>query len=203
MNNTKQHILKVSFRLFLQKNFKEVTMQEIVKETGLSKGAFYHYFNSKEALFFEVVENFYLSEEINNYDKLDKTSLKKFYLSYVTNLQTFIDFLKSAFDLDENLDKESNINYFTLIFDALGRFPNFKQKMEEIQTKELNIWLEVIESAIKKNEIKTKMQSKYIARMFFYSIDATFIQFILQGKLSDAISEIKNLWDNFYKQLKK
>jgi TetR/AcrR family transcriptional regulator, transcriptional repressor for nem operon len=202
MNDTKQHILKVSFRLFLQKNFKEVTMQEIVKETGLSKGAFYHYFKSKEKLFLEVVETFYLAEEMLNYDKLDKNSLKKFYVSYITHLQGFIDYLKSTFEVDANLAKENNINYFTLIFDAVGRFPDFKTKLNEIQGKEFDIWLEVIENAIKKEEIKTKMESKYIARMFLYSVDATFIQFILQGKLSEAISEINNLWNSFYKQLK-
>jgi len=47
MSDTKTHILMVSLKLFLQKNFKEVTMKEIVKETGLSKGAFYHYFDQE------------------------------------------------------------------------------------------------------------------------------------------------------------
>ena len=53
---SKEHILITAFSLFLQKSFKEVTMKEIVKETGLSKGAFYHYFESKEQLFLELLQ---------------------------------------------------------------------------------------------------------------------------------------------------
>ena len=58
MNQTKEHIITVACELFLQKSFKEVTMKEIVKQTGLSKGAFYHYFESKEQLFQEVLDFF-------------------------------------------------------------------------------------------------------------------------------------------------
>ncbi len=42
--NTREHILKVSLYLFLQKGFKEVTMREIVEKSEMSKGAIYHYF---------------------------------------------------------------------------------------------------------------------------------------------------------------
>ena len=59
MNDSKEHILLASLNLFLQKNFKEVTIKEIVEITGLSKGAFYHYFQSKEQLFEEVMEHFF------------------------------------------------------------------------------------------------------------------------------------------------
>ena len=55
VNTTKEHILNVCTHLFLQKGFKEVTMKEIVEKTGMSKGAIYHYFNSKEQLFLEVI----------------------------------------------------------------------------------------------------------------------------------------------------
>ncbi|MGD8401904.1 MAG: TetR/AcrR family transcriptional regulator, partial [Bacillota bacterium] len=58
ISDSKKHIIDVSFGLFLQKSFKEVTMQEIVAKTGMSKGAFYHYFESKEQLFLEVINHF-------------------------------------------------------------------------------------------------------------------------------------------------
>ena len=76
MNETKEHLLKISFLLFLQKNFKDVTMNEIVEKTGMSKGAFYHYFKSKEELFEEIINEYYLNEWVINYDKLNKDSLQ-------------------------------------------------------------------------------------------------------------------------------
>ena len=74
MSETKEHILKVSFLLFLQKNFKDVTMNEIVEKTGMSKGAFYHYFKSKEELFEDIINEYYLNEWVIDYDKLNKDS---------------------------------------------------------------------------------------------------------------------------------
>jgi AcrR family transcriptional regulator len=35
----------------MQKGYKEVTMKDIVDNAELSKGAFYHYFDSKEKVF--------------------------------------------------------------------------------------------------------------------------------------------------------
>ena len=59
MKETKEHILRESCALFLQKSFKEVTMKEIVKTTQMSKGAFYHYFKNKEQIFLEIVDSIY------------------------------------------------------------------------------------------------------------------------------------------------
>ncbi len=49
-------ILKVSLQLFLKKGYKEVSYQDIIKKTGLSKGAIYHYFKSKDDLLANVFE---------------------------------------------------------------------------------------------------------------------------------------------------
>ena len=70
MNDSKEHIITVASRLFLQKSYKEVTMKDIVDATGLSKGAFYYYFSSKEQLFFEVLDFFFtgvMSHDYNSY----------------------------------------------------------------------------------------------------------------------------------------
>ena len=55
--NTKEHILNVSFDLFLQKSFNEVTLKNISENTGMSKGAIYYYFETKEQIFLEIVNN--------------------------------------------------------------------------------------------------------------------------------------------------
>lgn len=47
--------------MFLQKGYKNVSYQELVKKTGLSKGAIYHYFASKEELLLAVFDMFSVS----------------------------------------------------------------------------------------------------------------------------------------------
>lgn len=59
-------ILGTAFKLFFQKGYKAVTMSELVKESGLSKGAFYHYFDSKEELYHNSMEMF-LDHYLHNF----------------------------------------------------------------------------------------------------------------------------------------
>lgn len=48
--DTRQHILDASLGLFRQKGFDGTTMRDVAKAAGMSLGAAYYYFSSKEAL---------------------------------------------------------------------------------------------------------------------------------------------------------
>ena len=60
---TVRKILEISTRLFLEKGYEKTTMQDIISALGMSKGAVYHHFSSKEALMEAVVERYYSQEE--------------------------------------------------------------------------------------------------------------------------------------------
>ena len=53
---TVETILNVSEKLFLEKGYEKTTTQEIVNETGLSKGTIFHHFKSKEDILAQVLE---------------------------------------------------------------------------------------------------------------------------------------------------
>ena len=55
--NTKKKILDAAFNVFVRNGFKDTTMSHIVNESGLSKGAIYHYYSSKKDLFISLIEN--------------------------------------------------------------------------------------------------------------------------------------------------
>lgn len=50
-------ILRVAFDLFAQRGYSRVSVNEIIKEAGISKGCFYTYFESKQAVFFAIVSD--------------------------------------------------------------------------------------------------------------------------------------------------
>lgn len=60
---TKQHILETAMRLFSEKGLENVNVEDVVKEVGVTRGAFYHYFKSREELIAGVM---YKSFECNN-----------------------------------------------------------------------------------------------------------------------------------------
>ena len=51
LTDTQKRILEVGKREFLEKGFKDASLRAVVKEAGFTQGAFYGYYDSKEALF--------------------------------------------------------------------------------------------------------------------------------------------------------
>jgi AcrR family transcriptional regulator len=52
---TRQRLLDASLKIFARNGFERATVDEIVREAGFSKGAFYVHFESKEDLFWEIL----------------------------------------------------------------------------------------------------------------------------------------------------
>lgn len=53
---TVQKILDTAERLFIEKGYDHASLQDIINATGLSKGAIYHHFASKEDIFYAVCD---------------------------------------------------------------------------------------------------------------------------------------------------
>lgn len=49
-------ILNTAERMFIEKGYDKTSLQDIIQETGLSKGAIYHHFTSKEDIFYSVCD---------------------------------------------------------------------------------------------------------------------------------------------------
>ncbi len=56
ISDTQQKILEAGKREFLQKGFLSASLRNIVREAGVTTGAFYGYYQSKEDLFYALVE---------------------------------------------------------------------------------------------------------------------------------------------------
>jgi len=197
MKDTKKHILDVSFTLFLQKTFKEVTMQEIVEKTGMSKGAFYHYFNSKEQLFLEVV-NHYLNELTIDYTKLSHESLFQFYHDLINRMK---DLLHSFFYARNNTWSDLDLNFYTLMFDAMKLFPSFREQIAEHFQVERKAWIEMISLARSKGEIRSPLTDAQIADLFIYTSDGVGMHGILEGRTEALTDNLLAVWDGLYKGL--
>ena len=55
LTDTQKRMLEVGKREFLEKGFKDASLRAVVKEAGFTQGAFYGYYDSKEALFDALV----------------------------------------------------------------------------------------------------------------------------------------------------
>lgn len=57
--NSKEKIIQSSFSLFSSKGYDATSTQDIINLSGLSRGAMYHHFKSKEDILSSVTEGFY------------------------------------------------------------------------------------------------------------------------------------------------
>lgn len=58
-NNSKEKIIESAFSLFLSKGYDATSTQDIINRSGLSRGAMYHHFKSKEDILRNITEGFY------------------------------------------------------------------------------------------------------------------------------------------------
>lgn len=79
VRNTKGKIIVAAWKLFYEQGYDDTTVEEIIEESGTSKGSFYHYFAGKDALlsslsymFDEKYEELtdLMEDDMNSFDKL-------------------------------------------------------------------------------------------------------------------------------------
>lgn len=129
-NATLKRIQEVAIKEFLEKGFKGASLRDIVKKAGVTTGAFYGYYSSKEALFEDLV-----SETADYmYEKFCKTleSFEKLSVEEQTRQmeEYSIDYLDSAVDY-----AYEHRGIFRLILQSSAgtRYENYIHQMVEIE----------------------------------------------------------------------
>lgn len=98
---TKNKIIDVAIKLIIEKGYDETTMQDIVSQTSLSKGAVYHHFKSKK----EILEHA-MDSELQNVTNYLKDLANSQDLSSTEKLHSLIDFFINN-DTMKNLSKSN------------------------------------------------------------------------------------------------
>lgn len=70
-HNRKTQFIHTAYKLFNQKGYQQTSVQDILDEIGLSRGAFYYYFDSKEDLLEEIALNI-VNKQIEIPEKIER-----------------------------------------------------------------------------------------------------------------------------------
>ena len=160
---TVQKILDASLKLFLEKGYEETTVLDIISEMGgLTRGAFYHHFKSKEEVFDALCEKLFY--ESNPFEKAK--SHKE-----LNGLEKLKFVLKTSFD-------ETEHHQLSMASMQLMGSPAFLKKLIESNQELSPMYQELIEEGIQDSSIKSE-QPKLLADLFvlltnFWSIPTTY-----------------------------
>ena len=190
----KEKILKIAFKLFIERGFLEVSINELIKEVGMTKSGFYHYFESKDQLICEAIEKFlfpYFEDIIRIIDECNEFPKKK--LSKIFQKYSEAEsYLKNNFNVDK-------INYRLLTFFTIEGIKKYKIITKHI-AKFHNRLLEKIESVIEDGkrlgEISSKVVSKSTARYTISSLQSLIVLWVMNQNI-----DIKELFETNFRYL--
>ena len=197
--DTKDHILRTAFSFFIKRSYKAVTMSDLEKATGLTKGAFYHYFKSKEDIYIEVIDKFFLANHIPRNEEIEeKGSLQDYINLHITHIETIAQKLKEITNI-ECPDPTS----VSLILEAKEYYPGFNDKLKELADIIFRKWERVISRAKRNGEIVVDIESDILAENFI-SIGYSVFRFVMMSRSFEfSISQVKLQYMQLYKLVKK
>lgn len=196
MNDSRDYILKTAFSLFITNGYKAVTMHDLENATKLTKGAFYHYFKSKEELFQAVIEKFYLSTHLNC--EVENTSSLENFIAF--NLKCLKERMLSLKEMTG--DKIPDPHFIILILEAKKHFPSLAEKIKDTFQTQITQWEDIIIKARENKEIHIDIDA-YVLAESFTSIGLGVIKnLILDQSLENSISKIKQQYEQLYHLLK-
>ncbi len=93
MNDKDKLIIKAAITLFAQKGFASTSIQEIATESGISKGAFYLHFKSKEALLLAILNHYFeqLQRNVSAIENKNLSPREKFIMQLTVLYENLIE----------------------------------------------------------------------------------------------------------------
>ena len=157
--NSRENIIKSSFILFLKKGYKEVTIINIMEATKLSKGAIYHYFKSKEEIYFATLETYY-------FNLMSTAGNEESSGNFREDIKRLFEFAVELFDQVENITEEG-LDY------PIRSFFSYQLESEKIDVVRENIHNtvlnyrgtveKIVSNGIKNGQVRKDLEPKIIA----------------------------------------
>lgn len=113
----KSQIIKAAIKRFARHGLHKTTLDEIARDLRIGKATIYHYFESKDALFFATLDydSNLILDEIKTIFNHDELSLKEKFTEYFVYKENIFDRYKLIYDLvtmllsEEGLEREVNV----------------------------------------------------------------------------------------------
>ena len=195
MNDTKEYIIDQAYKLFLSHSYEAVTISDISKAVGLTKGALYHHFINKEEVFKGVIDK-YLNLDIIDQD---------------VKYDTLLQFINGSIDNTKRIVANSlganetfvPINHISLLIDALRHYPGFESDKELLISKQIEEIKSIMYVAVDTGEIRDDLDIE-ITALNFFSISLGLASNLYTHKSASVAFEIysRQLYD-FYKLKRK
>ena len=196
--DTKTNILRTALLLFLEKGYKDVSYQDLVKKTGLSKGAIYHYFASKEDLLNAVFDMFSESSRqpvavAPENLVMDYASFKKLYADIkIGQLNDFKAFLGAEL---------VSFNWVLFCLEAIAANEQLRVTISELSRLEIKFLERCFLGLEKHGQLPKGKDPALLAECLYYILEgAGLVMFLAENKKDeDFVTLYDKTIDDFFK----
>ncbi len=157
----KEKIMHKAIELFSERGFDKVSVDEICKECGVTKGAFYHHYKSKHI----VILAYFQDVLSDNQDVFIEIVIEKSIVEQIWKLVSHI--IKSILKIGRNLTQEMLV---IGLYSTEHLLPVGGEYQNENLDNLLKLILKLIEKGQELNEIDSKLSSVEIFKSFMFSI---------------------------------
>jgi len=197
MNDTKEKIIRQALVYFNTHDYEKASLNEIAGALGVTKGAIYHYFGSKDELFRETA-CYTLDQLETQFQSLTRRpeglTFQEAMLAWFSFEEMGAVFMESmGIDIFSNYEKN-----FYMIFMALRKFPEIREKIGSIYTSLMRNLEQMLKEAKDKGELRRDVDTEALAfELTAYGEGAMLLRGFLPslplGKLSRR--NFEDLWN--------
>ena len=145
-------------KVFTQKGYSSARMDDIVSESGMSKGAIYHHYEGKKDVFLALIDHWETQTFPNFYSRSNKSQTASDTLRYFAN------------EVIKVFKKRSYVFHAEVEFWSLSNQDDeVRKKSQELYEKIINLFELVINKGIRNNEfvkVDSRVMAIYILSVF-------------------------------------
>jgi AcrR family transcriptional regulator len=159
MSDTREYIIDQAYTLFLSRSYEAVSINDISKAIGFTKGALYHHFTNKEELFKAVIDKYLPFEDF--LVPLNDLTLEQYVEESIKISE------KIVYNILGEKPKFIPISYLSLFIDAFRHYPKFAKEKDRLIQQEIEKIAYVIKKAIENGEARKDIDPEVMAMNFF------------------------------------
>jgi AcrR family transcriptional regulator len=197
--DTRNIILKVALQLFFTEGYKDVSYQDLIEKTGLSKGAIYHHFKSKEEILLSVFEFFLqTSQQPDIVKPEDKVK------SYESFRKLFIDTKKEQFESFKKIlnTKTLKVNKLLFFLEAINENEKLKKIIYDLMKQETKFLEKCFLGLKKNNKLPEGKSPALLAKGLYWMLQGAEMIIIFEHndiQESDFINVYNKTIEDFFK----
>ncbi len=195
MTETKEIIIDHAYQLFLSKSYEAVSIQDITKSVGLTKGALYHHFLNKEDLFKAVIDKYL--KLVGLIQVRQDITLKE----YVRVIIEYVSRIVKTISIDGQ--PFIPVKYLSLLIDALRHYPGYMDEQRHFYTLGIDNLKTILDRAVKKGEIRGDIDTSLAALNITSIAIGVAASLFREHSPSDTIQLFRSQMIELYKILKK